>query len=288
MEDDGTRTGNENWEFGQPLPTLSGLPRAAAADRMPSMASPASAPAASSYEIQGRTVAMPVVVRDASAGVASYLVPAAAAQRLIPGDAFRVAEILPGRTLLGIGAIDYRDNDLGDYNEVSIVLFVRPRGEPGGVPYLGSIVDMVRGKLGTFIYKLPVNQSFTCEAGCTIWGFPKSVEEIDIDYTADSCTCRLAMGGEHVLTLTLPRAGKRAMPETEIVTYTYIDGVPHRTRATQSGSGFGIRLGGAQLTLGSHPLAQELRSLGLPKRALMTMWTEKMRAVFQKAEAVAR
>jgi hypothetical protein len=40
----------------------------------------------------------------------------------------------------------------------------------------------------------------------------------------------------------------------------------------------------AELTLGSGPIADELRSLGLPRRALMTTWMEKMRASFGAAE----
>ena len=235
------------------------------------------------YQIQGRTVEMPVVVRDASAGVATWLVPADEVQRLLP-DAFEVATVLPGRTPLAIAAIDYRDNDLGDYDEVSITCFVRPRGAPRGLPWVGTFADLLRSRLGTWIWKLPVNQSFTCEAGCTIWGFPKSVEEIRIHYESDRVRCRLAMDGEHVLTLSLPRGGRRTLPDTEMTTYTTIEGVPHRTRFVQGGSGVGFRLGGAQLELGPHPIADTLRALGLPARALMTMWTERLHARFEAPE----
>jgi hypothetical protein len=32
-------------------------------------------------------------------------------------------------------------------------------------------VDLARGRLGAYIHRLPVSQSFTCEAGRAIWGF---------------------------------------------------------------------------------------------------------------------
>lgn len=235
------------------------------------------------YQIQGRTVTMPVQVRDASTGVATWLLPARAVQRLVP-DAFEVATVLPGRTPFGIAVIDYRDNDLGDYHEVSITCFVRPRGAPRGLPWVGALRELVGGRLGTFIWKLPVDQSFTCEAGRTIWGFPKSVEEIDFRYESDRVRCRLVMDGEHALTLSLPRGGTRTLPDTETVTYTEIEGVAHRTRFTQGGSGTGIRLGGARLELGPHPVADALRSLGLPGPALMTIWTEHMHGRFDVPE----
>src|SRR3990172_7079879 len=94
-----------------------------------------------SYTIQGRTVSLPVEVRDASSGAATFLVPARAARRFLPGRVLEIAEVLPGRTLLSLAVIEYRDNDLGRYNEVSITFFVRERGSARGVPYLGTMLD---------------------------------------------------------------------------------------------------------------------------------------------------
>ena len=178
-----------------------------------------------------------------------------------------------------LGMIDYRDNDLGDYNEVAIIFFVYPSD--------GSPEDA-----GTYIYKLPVNQAFTCEAGCTIWGFPKTVDKIDYGYQDDSATCRLEMDGQHVFTLTLPRASSRAtaetaapVPDTAGPTYTYISGVPHRTTFTTGGDTI-VSPGdtGVELELGSHAIADQLRELGLPKPALMSTWNEHMRGSFAQPE----
>ncbi len=225
-------------------------------------------PAAAVYEIQGRSVTMPAIVRDAGAGNAMFMVSAAAAQPLV-GDAFEVVEMAPGLTQLILGFVDYRDNDLGDYNEVMIVFMVRPRAVPTAPE-------------GTFIYKLPVNQSFTCAAGRMIWGFPKSVDDIDIDYRDDRVTCRLVMGGQHVFTLTVPR-GQAAVadtPDMEMATYTYLDG-PTVVRFTTGGAA-AVAPGadGVELILGTHPLADELRQLGLPAPALMSTWMEHMHGSF--------
>src|SRR5205814_5156622 len=102
-----------------------------------------------------------------------------AARRLLLHPELEVAELLPGRALLVIACIDYRDNDLGDYNEVSLALFVRRRGEAAGVPWLGTAVALARNRIATYIYRLPVDQSFTCDVGRGVGGFPKSVEQID-------------------------------------------------------------------------------------------------------------
>jgi len=116
-------------------------------------------PRPSDYLIQGRTVTMPLIVRDACSATATWVVSSRAAQALLPGPELEIAEIMPGRGLLSISCIDYRDNDLGAYDEVSIAFFVRERGDRRGVPYLGAAVDMMRGLLPTYIIHLPVSQS---------------------------------------------------------------------------------------------------------------------------------
>jgi hypothetical protein len=40
---------------------------------------------------------------------------------------------------------------------------------------------------------------------------------------------------------------------------------------------------GVELELGTHPVAKELASLGLPAPAFMSTWTERMRATFEDA-----
>ncbi len=227
----------------------------------------------SSYEIQGRQVTMPVEVRDAASGNVMFLVDAEPARKLLPGDAFEVVEAAPGKTQALLGLIDYRDNDLGDYNEVAIILFVKPRGAGPETA-------------GTFIYKLPVNQSFTQEAGFKIWGFPKTVDEIDMTYRDDSVTGKLVMDGKHVFTLTLPRPSAdtaAASDGTSLSTYTYIGGEPHATSMTQGGVTAAVPPGDTfALELGDHPLADELRGLGLEDAApLICTWNEHMSGVFQ-------
>lgn len=228
------------------------------------------------YSIQGRDVEMPVVVRDARSGNAMYMVPSPAVTALLPGNAFEVVEAAPGKTQLILGMIDYRDNDLGDYDEVAVIFFVKPRG---------AAADAA----GTFIYSLPVNESFTCEAGCTIWGFPKSVQTIDLSYADDRATCRLEIDGRHAFTLSVPRqAPVDPTPEENPgIAYTYIDGMPHRTAMTNGGTGTVLSAGGAGVTLelGDHALADDLRTLGLPDAPpLLSTWTEHMLGTFGAPE----
>jgi hypothetical protein len=53
-----------------------------------------------------------------------------------------------------------------------------------------------------------------------------------------------------------------------------------------SGEQIGARMGGVTIELGTHPMADELRSLGLPKKALFSTYIGHMRATFGAAERV--
>ena len=224
------------------------------------------------YEIAGQTVTMPVQVRDASAGTVLYEVDAAAAQTLLPAD-FEVAETSPGRANLAIALVDYRDNDLGSYLEIGLILFVRPRGG---------------GEEGNFIVHLPVDHEFTCEAGCRIWGFPKTVEQLARQDGVGSTTWTLTMDGELVLRLTMPRGGSDEAPAMPMTSYTMLDGTPHATAFSQWGRGSQLVLGGEGVTLelGSHPIAKELQALGLPAEPQLSTWTEQMQATFETPRAL--
>ena len=71
-----------------------------------------------------------------------------------------------------------------------------------------------------------------------------------------------------------------------MVTYTLIDGActaPSSPRAARTSA---FTSAARSSTLGDHPIADELRSLGLPKRALMTMWMERMHGRFETPERV--
>jgi Acetoacetate decarboxylase (ADC) len=225
--------------------------------------------AASRYEIQGRTVSLPVEVRRATSATALWQVPAAAVAALLPDDAFEPLELGDGHTQLVLGLIDYQDNDLGDYREVGIIFFVRPRGAGPE-------------EAGTYIWKLPVDQSFTCEAGCTIWGFPKTVERIEYETGADRLTGSLWMGGRRVFTLTVPIGGTPvADATTSGFTYTHLRGAPHRTPMTTGGAAALNPAGPpVSLELGDHPVADALRSLGLPKPPALVTWVPHMRGHF--------
>lgn len=233
-----------------------------------------------SYVVQGRTVTVPVVVRDAVSVTAMFVVPTAGVHRLMTHPALQVPELLPGRSLCVLAAVEYLDNDLGRYNEVAITFFATV-GRERPTPLVGLVRAYRRHELAGYIHRLPVTTSFSRDAGADIWGFPKTVDQIEFRDEGTQRECTLVVDGVHVLTLSVKRSGRGRMPDMPQDALGVRDGVLWRTPSIMGGDGVGMRLGGATVTLGRHPIADELRSLGLPKRALMSTSIEHMHASFE-------
>jgi acetoacetate decarboxylase len=229
------------------------------------------------YSIQGRDVALPVQVRRASSWAAVFRVNARAAQRLVDPTGLRVARPSPGKALLTLVFVRYDDGDLDAYHEVGVSFLVHPHDAP-------KATDLLRNRACVYIHHLPVDQSFTLEAGREIWGYPKFMAGIGLATLDGRTTCALAQDGVSILTLTVREGGVR-MPTQSPPTYTFLDGVLRRTEWEGFGTARG-RLGGASLHLGDHPIADELRTLGLPKRALFTSSNAEFSATFGGAEVV--
>jgi hypothetical protein len=234
----------------------------------------------SSFEIDGECVTIPVEVRSAKMVAAQFLVDADAAQAVIDYSGLRIARQLGGKAMLALSAIAYADNDLGPYHEFAVAFVVEPHDATPGARQAWN-------RPSTLIHRLPVNQEFTCAVGKGLWGFPKWVCAIDYVDRGSRTECTVTDEGELAIGLEV-RHGVVPLPavETEMTAYAWDDGVLRRTPwVTRNRAGRG-RPGGATVRLGRHPMADELASIGLPRRALMTTSVGMMSATFGAPEVV--
>lgn len=240
------------------------------------------------YRIDGREVGFPVRVNRAAMLLNAFLVDARVAQQMLEGSGFRVAELLPGKAVLQLALIDYRENDLGDYNEAAINFPVLTPGQKKPFPFFGTLAGVARGSLASFVYRMPVDQEFTTHAGRFIWGFPKWVTRIDIDFGAERASGSFIDEAEPVFSIAAKAGGRREQPEQRIASLAIRDGRAWKTQGSSAGSGLTVGLGGELPTIGEkHPLALELRALGLPKRPLFSISVRELRMRFEPPESVA-
>jgi len=226
------------------------------------------------YTIEERTVVLPVGVREASSIYATFLVPARAVKQLLPAG-LKPLRTIPGMATCTIVGVDYREGDLGQYHEVGVCFLLRPQH--------GSRVDLVtmmRNQAPAYIHRLPVTTSFSCEAGRHIWGFPKEVMAIDFADTPSTRTVTLRDGDRMVLQLSAPRGGTKSFAGVDIEAMGSWGGPVQVTPARMAGEGVKAGFRSGQLMLGNHHIADELRSLGLPKKPLLAGTIERFTGTF--------
>jgi hypothetical protein len=215
-----------------------------------------------SWEIQGRRVTFPVRIGHAVAAAATYLVRTERAAPLVAGTGLELVSAA-GRTPLVLLLVDYRVNDLGEYDEAGVALLVRHRG-----------------RIGAYVHQLPVTQEFTLEAGRALWGLPKWLARADLTIAGPDATCHLADDtGRHVLTAalrTLPWRLPVRVPGT-LTAFAPRDGEVLASRVRARVGGIRLAPGGARVVLGrGHPMAEELRGIGLPRRPVMTLTADEV------------
>jgi Acetoacetate decarboxylase (ADC) len=242
---------------------------------------PVSEPA-NQHTVAGTVLTMPVRIRKADTHVAMFSVAAGAAQKMIDYSGLRVFEYRSGRAVTMLMLVRYIDGDLGQYHEFGTAVMVSPPGSTAsGFGALGSAA--------AFIHHLPVNQSFTLAAGRQIWGFPKIMADFAVRETPKfdfdvSEGGKLIAGIEYRRGLPIPSA-LTSKPQV-LKTYSHTDGITREIAWEMRNSGLRARVGGATLRLGDHPYADELRALGLPKRAFATQSSANVEMTFGDAHEI--
>jgi hypothetical protein len=224
------------------------------------------------FTVMGREITIPVEVRHARSWFATFLVRADAVGRILAPTGLAPFRLPAGRAMASLAFVRYTDGDLDPYHEVAVAFVV---ADPAGG----------RAK-GAYIHRLPVDQAFTCEAGRDIWGFPKFVTPIEIREEGRADSCRLEVDGATALTISMRRGLPAPMRSTAVDAFSWRDGVLRRTKWELRGTGNRMRPGGVTVTLGTGEIADELRSLGFPRRALMSGCIADVQMSFQAAEIV--
>ena len=102
-----------------------------------------------------------------------------AINKYLQGTNLKAGLVFNGKPLIAVGLIEYKDSDLGAYNEVIIAIPVVPKHVKSGISnWLDLYSPLKIRKLGQYIIHIPVTSEKSMLAGRELWGYPKIIRKI--------------------------------------------------------------------------------------------------------------
>lgn len=226
-----------------------------------------------------RHVNLPIRYRDAESMMAFFPLPTRHVRGLLRSPRMRPVEVVPGYSVVAFAAFEYRDTDIGPYNEFGICFPILYKN-PLSIPLLPVLFEKSYPRLGFYIQHLPVTTEIACRAGREFYGYPKFVADIHFEMTEEERICHLREGGKHILSLAVNRPeGKLRQEERRLVTYSILGERELKTVLQTKMRIEHRRIRGATLTLGEHAIARDLKRFEISTKILESRYADEMEAV---------
>jgi hypothetical protein len=209
---------------------------------------------------RGGTIKLPIFYYDVTTIVAGFLTPLEKVRALLPSQRMKPLQATPWHAVTTIVCFEYRDSDIGPYNEVAITFPItidRP------APILRGLLRHVAEGPLAYVHHLPVTTEPAYYAGVDFYNYPKFIAKIDFQRSDGWLSCRLSEGDRHILTVTARQLPVRPFDHWCFHGITVRDERILRSEIIVNVGRQAIsrRAGNVNLELGSHPISKELRDL---------------------------
>ena len=198
-----------------------------------------------------------------------------AVRDVLPSSDLHPVRWFDGRAVVMIGAMRYREVSLSHadgtpdliapYGEAGVAALVTRRPSPRGLPLLSPTMHDVGG----FVLDLPVTTAEACELGRKFFGLPKFVADMDFREEPTLRQVKIFEDDAEILTLRVRPGGPVTTDHAPVIFYSALSGDLLETTMRFLGHrqvALGSRAG--QLSLGSHAVADRLRSLSVSAEPL--------------------
>lgn len=219
----------------------------------------------------GQQGKLPIFYFDGSAQTAVFPARLKGLRALLPDRRYVPARLAPGIGALAVSCFEYRDTDIGPYNELGIAVVLDPTPGAPNLPGRALLGGLRRGQLHAWVHHLPVTTEIARDAGRRYYNYPKFVAGIEFEEAAGRRTCRLSEGTEPILTLTSDLIDATGRGTLQIFSRLWMDRRPQSAefQLNAHARGRSFRPGSAELTLADrHPIAREIAPLLISRRSI--------------------
>jgi Acetoacetate decarboxylase (ADC) len=222
--------------------------------------------------VDGVPFALPVDSAKTRALMAAFPIDADRAAQLLEGIEVHPARLWR-RGLLLVTVIDYQETDVGKYIEFSLAIACT-RGRRPAVRFLPFLLRRAFG-FGQYVVDLPVSTEISVKGGKGIWGMPKHRASLDFLVDDRQASSQYDLDDKLVVRVDVDRKRFERLPvRIAAANYCAFRGMLMKSYVYMMGrAGIGIGRGArAQLTLGDHPRAAQLKTLNARPRPLFTAY----------------
>ena len=230
----------------------------------------------------------PLDFRDVHYLALTYTSTFSAVNEKLKDTQFKAGLIFNGKPLVAVGLIEYKDSDLGAYNEVIIAIPVVPKHVKSGISnWLDLYSPLKIRKLGQYIIHIPVTSEKSMLAGRELWGYPKIVRKIIHSFEKnkiDSCVLN-EEGNQNIIEFKGSLGMGLPVSSMNLMTYSFLQEQILKTtvdvRSNMRWKPFAdIRITANDTT---DPMCKDIIDLGIcNKKPLFTIEATKFRAKFNE------
>jgi hypothetical protein len=231
----------------------------------------------SNLKIGSYDIRVPIFYRDLMSIGIFLLAPFNKVKSLLPSPRMHPYRVTPWHSVITITAFEYKDTDIGPYNQVSIgVPFILDKKSPlfMGILRKPPVVPMI------YLLYLPETTEIARSIGIDLANYNVLPAEISFEHGDEWIKCKLDTEGKNILNFSGRKIKTRPFPRETIYPITLRQGSLLQSEFNFSNceSGISRKNSDVLLEFGDHPIGMKLKELKLQKVLAYRYWP-KMQAI---------
>lgn len=202
----------------------------------------------------------PIFYRDVSYLGVFLLAPLNKIIDILPSGRMHPFRLTPWHSMFTITATEYKDSDVGPYNQVSIgIPFVLDEQ----TPVLTGILRKVPKIPLIYTLHLPVTTEHSCVSGIEMANYPEFIADIHFLKEEKWIRCKADSEGKNILNLWCKEIPVKPFPRQSVYPVTLRDDYLLRSEFNFSDAEAGVskKQSDVRVEFGDHPIGQKLKGL---------------------------
>lgn len=241
--------------------------------------------------INQETYSFPVKFDDVHYIAALYTGNKEKIDALLNGTGLKAGLHFFGKPVVALGLIQYKQSDLGAYNEIILAIpVIRSHEKTSWQNWLDLYADFKRRKGGQYIIHIPVTTQQSVDAGRNLWGYPKTLLPINHSFANNQVETNLFKDEKESLIKVNGHLGMGIpIPTMQLMTYSFLKEKLIKTTVNIF-SGMKWKLGSQlkiQVNDPTHPMGKDIIELGITeKNPIFCIESTHFRAHFNEGQQI--